>query len=199
MMLGKTGLTFIAAAAISLLATSVGFAEPVQVWLDHVCVIHRDDTNPFTHDPKIAAQVQEFAVRLLTGDPAFMVDWNDFLHGLLKDGAPGTTSNDRVADASTDLHCLAPIEARVTPAGSNSSALDVDDWRSHATLTAFQLGTHKINIEQGQDQLNKVRSEDKTIAAADFTRDCLFARVPLQAKVNSAGAIEITDSPSPQP
>jgi hypothetical protein len=195
----KTGLTLLTAAAISLLGMQVGSAQ-----FDQVCLIHVKDTDPKTHDPKIETEVYKFAIRLLTGDPSFMADWNAYLLGLDKEDYAGTTTgsspNDRVADASTDLHCDAPVEVRRV-AGSipNSNALDVDNWRGYVTAAVLGLESRKRTLQEATDLLNTVKPYDRAVAVADFNRDCVFRRLPLIASLNPAGMIEIVDNPNPLP
>jgi hypothetical protein len=188
------------AALIAVFVVTLGTAatRPALAAFDAVCTKHLADTNPTTHDPQIAARVKDLAIELLAGDPNFMRDWNAYTVEVRKGdpnaapSAPDIPNGDnRAADAAIDLHCLAPLEARLARVDENTIRLDVDDWRSYVNASVVLLGSGKWTNQQAQDELNKVRAEDRAIAAADFTRDCLLMQIRFEARINAAGSIEV--------
>src|SRR5262249_42914175 len=148
--------------------TSPGSAEIAGV--DAVCNLHLNDTNPATHDPKIAARVNELARQLFAGDINFMRAWTAFIIEMRK-GNPDAAADapnlpnaaDRESDAAVDLHCAAPLEARLEPK-NGTVRLDIDDWRSYVNSTVVNLWTGQLNIQQAQELINKVRPEDRELA-----------------------------------
>jgi hypothetical protein len=158
------------------------------------------DTRPATHDLKVYQRVTLFALQLLAGDPRFAEQWNAYLLGLRKGdstAAAGTPDLDnadvRQLDAYLDLHCLAQLEVRLLRTKSGDLTVDIDDWRSYVNATMANLVGNKMNVQQAQELINKVRPEDRAIAAADFTRDCALSLTPYTAHTNAAGMIEIVE------
>jgi hypothetical protein len=175
-------------------------ATPSEAAFDAACTKHLSDTNPATHDPKISIEVEKLAVELLSGEPNFARDWNAYMLEMRKgnpDAAPDApdlpNAIDRLRDAETDLHCAAPIEARLTPLTSKLSNLFIDTWRSYVNASVYNLSTGQFNIQQAQELINKVRPGDRDIAAADFTRDCNLFRLHFTAHANAAGMIEVSE------
>ena len=175
-------------------------ATPSEAAFDAICTAHLSDANPATHDPKISTDVEKLAVELLAGDPDFMRDWNAYMLEMRKgkpDASPDApdlpNATDRLADASKDLHCAAPVEARLQTVTSNSRRLDIDDWRSYVSASIYNLAKGDFSIQQAQELINKVRPEDRNIAAADFTRDCDLMGLRFTAYTDKAGMIEVVD------
>jgi hypothetical protein len=174
-------------------------ANKPQAQFDEVCTKHMADTNPATHDPAIQKRVERFALQLLAGDPHFMAEWNAYNQEMRK-GTPNPAPNApdlpnadvRQADAAVDLHCFAPIEARLLKLGGGNIKLDVDDWRSYVFASIALLDQGKYTSEQASDLINKVRQEDRKEAAADFTRDCLLSAIPYEATTKPDGTIVVT-------
>lgn len=166
-----------------------------------ICVKHQQDTNPQTHDPAIAQRVDQLAIELLRGDANFTQDWNAYKTELTK-GSPNAPANapdvpnaaNRRTDAAIDLHCDAPLEARLYRADPKTLQLDIDNWRSFVNASVILLSSGKWTAQQAQDELNKVRPEDRQIAAADFSRDCLLMRVPYAATAASDGTITVNST-----
>jgi hypothetical protein len=191
---GQVVLALGLAVATTSLGVTRGLADPI-------CDRHLSDTKPSTHDPEIEKRVTLFALQLFAGDPRFAEQWNKYLIALKKGdpnaapNAPDLPNGDiRQLDASLDLHCLAQIEARVRPTGDGGLSLDIDDWRSYVNATMSNLvDKHLMNVQQAQELLNKVRPEDRAIAAADFTRDCFLSQAPYAARTNASGMIEIVE------
>jgi hypothetical protein len=165
---------------------------------DEVCTKHLADTNKETHDPAIQNRVEKFALQLVAGDPNFMAQWNAYNVEMRKGtptpapNAPDLPNADvRQADAAVDLHCFAPLEARLIKLGGGNIKLDVDDWRSYvfASLSLLNQGTY--TPQQASDLMNKVRPEDRNVAAADFTRDCLLSGMPYEATTKQDGTIVV--------
>jgi hypothetical protein len=166
---------------------------------DEICTRHMQDKNPATHDPKIQERVQLFALQLLAGDPRFAEQWTKYNQELRKGtphpsaDAPDVANADiRQLDAAIDLHCHAPLEARLIPDGKGGLSLDIDDWRSYvfASIDALQKGQY--TPQQAADLMNKVRPEDRKEAAEDFSRCCFLARIGFEATTKSDGTIVVS-------
>jgi hypothetical protein len=155
---------------------------------DEICTRHLADKNPATHDPAIEQRVELFGLQLLAGDPRFAEQWTKYNQQLRQDGAnmppnaAGVPAADiKQLDAAIDLHCYAPLEARLIPDGKGGLSLDIDDWRSYVFASVDALRKGQYTPQQAADLMNKVRPEDRKEAAEDFTRDCLLAQLPYEA------------------
>jgi hypothetical protein len=177
-----------------------------RAYTDQVCDRHFADTNPATHDPKTEERVKLFAIRLLFGEIRFAADWNSFQQELRKGSGVPVSAPDlpdadlRQLDAAIDLHCYAPLEVRLSRTADGGVDLDIDNWRSYVNSTVTLVQTQKDDtIKQAEDLINKVRREDRAIAAADFNRDCLLSRTPYEARVDPNDVITIVEVKSSQP
>jgi hypothetical protein len=167
---------------------------------EETCKKHMADTDPKTHDPQIQVRVELFALQLVNGDMRFAEQWNAYNSELRKGANAPASAPDlpnaeiRQLDAALDLNCYAPREARLSWNADGGLKLDIDDWRSYVTVTAFNLQADKnFTVKKAEDLINKVRREDRAIAAADFSRTCFLAARPYEARADANGVITITE------
>lgn len=192
-------------ASTIMLAAAAGLGLPSQAAaMEKVCSLHFQEKNPAKHDPTIQHYVQAYA--LLLEDGFFTKgQWDAYLVQLRKGpnaspSAPDLPNADqKVADASIDLHCLAPDDATFKKLPNGEIEVDLDDWRHYVQVAAGELGTGKWTIQQAQVELNKVRPDDRQIAVADFNRDCAQSYIYFQGMLQTGpgGTQKITISSIP--
>jgi hypothetical protein len=180
--------------AATTLVSNNGYAD------DESCRIHIADARPEYHDPQIQERVKLFALQLVTGDMRFAEQWNAYNNELRKGANAPASAPDlpnaeiRQLDAALDLNCYAPREARLSKIAGGGLKLDIDDWRSYVTAAAVNLQIDKnFTVKKAEDLINKVRREDRAVAAADFSRDCFLAAYPYEARVDANGVITIVE------
>jgi hypothetical protein len=140
---------------VVILGSAVAMTSPIRAAdADEVCKQHMKDPNPATHDPKIEERVKTLAIRLLTGDPTFVREWNVYSIELRKGNAHAAPTapdipngGDRFADASIDLHCYVPLEVRLQGLPEEKIRLDVDLWRSYVNAAVYNLSTHHLDVQ----------------------------------------------------